>query len=122
MKVVGYMEGTDPGVLTKLVVEGIETLPLSNGWDNHGKHLTLLNPADNISVVVGNLHKFLRLEDEMIFNAMLATVKAYDITVLFVVPKELHEKAAKAVKSDDLKYKFVDPADLANMIMAHLKV
>jgi len=121
MKVVGYMEGTDPGVLTKLVVEGVETLPLSNGWDNHGKHLTLLNPADNISVVVGNLHKFLRLEDETIFNAMLATVKAYDIMVLFVVPKELHEKATKAVLSDDLKYKFVDPADLADSIMAHLK-
>jgi len=93
MKVVGYMEGTDPGVLTKLVVEGVETLPLS----------------------------FLRLEDETIFNAMLATVKAYDIMVLFVVPKELHEKATKAVLSDDLKYKFVDPADLADSIMAHLK-
>lgn len=121
MKVVGYMEGTDPVALTRLVVEGIETLPLSNGWDNHGKHLTLLNPADNISIVVGNLHKFLRLEDETIFNAMLATVKAYDITVLFVVPKDLHGKAAKVVKSDDLKYKFVDPSELVDAIMQHLK-
>ena len=121
MKVLGYLEGTDPSVLTRVVLEGYETLPLSNGWDNHGKHLTLLNPADNIALVVGSLHKFVRLEDMSIFSAMLATVKAYDIPVVFVVPKGSHDKATKLITEKELKYKFVDPADLADVILADLK-
>lgn len=120
MKVLGYLEGTDPSVLTSVVLEGFETLPLSNGWDNHGKHLTLLNPADNITVVVGSLHKFLRLSDMSIFSAMLATVKAYDIPVIFVVPKEFHDKAAKLITDKDLKFEFADPADLTKTVLAHL--
>jgi len=117
MKVIGYMEGTDTNLLTTLVAEGYETLPLSNGWDNHGKHLTLLNPADNISLVVGNLHKFVRLEDASIMSAMLATVKAYDITVIFVVQKDLQSKATKLIADADLKYKFVDPSELIETVL-----
>jgi hypothetical protein len=120
MKVLGYLEGTDPNTLTSVVLEGYETLPLSNGWDNHGKHLTLLNPADNISLVVGSLHKFIRLEDMSIFAAMLATVKAYDIPVIFIVPKAMHERAVNLIKDKDLRFKFVDPADLTKTILADL--
>jgi len=121
MKVIGYLEGTDPQVLTSIVVEGYETLPLSNGWDNHGKHLTLLNPSDSVSVVVGNLHKFVRLEDKSIFSAMLATVKAYEIPVIFVCPGDKHEKAKSLINDDNLKFKLVDPADLRDAILAELK-
>jgi hypothetical protein len=120
MKVVGYMEGTDPNLLTTLVAEGYETLPLSNGWDNHGKHLTLLNPADNIALVVGNLHKFVRLEDTSIMSAMLATVKAYDIPVIFVVQKDIQGKAKKLVEDSDLKYKFVDPSELVKVVLGDI--
>jgi len=116
MKVIGYMEGTDPNVLTSLVVDGFDTLPLSNGWDNHGKHLTLLNPADNVSLVVGNLHKFVRLEDKSIFSAMLSTVKAYEIPVFFVVAKDQHAAAKGLVDDDGLSYKFIDPKDLLDAI------
>jgi hypothetical protein len=121
VKVLGYLEGTDPNLLTKVVLEGFETLPLSNGWDNHGKHLTLLNPADNISLVVGSLHKFVRLEDMSIFAAMLATVKAYDIPVIFIVSKDFQTKASKLITDKDLKFKFVDPAELADVVLADLK-
>ena len=38
MKIIGYMLGTDPEVLTQLLLEGYETLPLSNGYDNHGNN------------------------------------------------------------------------------------
>jgi hypothetical protein len=121
MKVLGYLEGTDPIVLTTVVLEGYETLPLSNGWDNHGKHLTLLNPADNIALVVGSLHKFVRLEDMSIFSAMLATVKAYGIPVIFIVPNDSHDKARKLITDKELKFKLVDPADLAEVVLADLK-
>lgn len=121
MKVVGYMEGTDPQVLTSIVVEGYETLPLSNGWDNHGKHLTLLNPSDSVSVVVGNLHKFLRLEDKSIFSAMLSTVKAYEIPVIFVCPKDKQEKAKGLVEDANLKFKLVAPDELLDAIISEMK-
>lgn len=120
MKVVGYFEGTDPNVLTRVVLEGYETLPLSNGWDNHGKHLTLLNHSDNVAVVVGSLHKFVRMSDMSIFNAMVSTVKSYKIPIIFVVPKDMHDKAAKVINDSELKYKFVDPDDLAKTILADL--
>jgi hypothetical protein len=121
MKVVGYMEGTNPHLLTSVILEGFETLPLSNGWDNHGKHLTLLNPADNISVVVGNLYKFVRLDDESIMSAMLATVKAYDIPVVFVVEKEWQAAAKKLINDKDLKYVMADPKELKDIVMKYLK-
>ena len=35
MKIIGYMEGTDPKVLTQLLLDGYETFPLSNVFDNH---------------------------------------------------------------------------------------
>ena len=33
MKTIGYMEGTDSDFLTNLLVAGVDTLPLSNGWE-----------------------------------------------------------------------------------------
>ena len=44
MKIIGYMQGTDPQVLTQLLLEGYETYPLSNVFDNHGKNITLVKP------------------------------------------------------------------------------
>ena len=53
---IGYFEGTDPLLLTRLAVEGIETLPLSNTWDHYGKYVNHLY-RDEVDVIVGYLHK-----------------------------------------------------------------
>ena len=37
-KIVGYFEGTDSTLLTALVCDGYDTVPISNGFDNHGMH------------------------------------------------------------------------------------
>jgi len=121
MQVVGYMDGTSSDVLTTVILHGYETLPLSNGWDNHGKHLTLLNPADNLSIVVGPLHKFLRVSDKTIFKAMLASVESYGLMVFFIVPKEYHEQAEALIEAGELKYRLVDPGDLAKEVLDYLK-
>ena len=55
MKTIGYMEGTNSELLTNLLVDGVDTLPLSNGWDNHGKFIAHISRTDHISAVVGYL-------------------------------------------------------------------
>ena len=59
MATVGYFLGTDSKTLTRLVVNGIETLPLSNGYDNHGKLVGHVTSRDGVSLVIGPLHKAL---------------------------------------------------------------
>ena len=59
MVTIGYMGGTNPRLLTKLSAAGAVTLPLGNGWDNHGQHIALINAGDHVDAVVGYLHKFL---------------------------------------------------------------
>ena len=56
-KTIGYFEGTDPLLLNKLVARGIGTLPLSNGFDSHGKQVGYLTKEDGIDLVVGYFYK-----------------------------------------------------------------
>ena len=37
MKVVGYFDGTDSSLLTKLVIKGYGTIPIANDYDGAGK-------------------------------------------------------------------------------------
>lgn len=60
--VIGYFEGTDPVVLTSLVCHGYATQPISNGADNHGTHILLLNQLNKPDVIVGYLHKVMAHE------------------------------------------------------------
>ena len=57
MKTVGYLEGTDPEFLTKLVCMGYKTLPIGNDIDNHGKNIAFISIADKVDLIVGYLHK-----------------------------------------------------------------
>ena len=85
MKTVGYLEGTDPSYLTKLVVKGIETLPLGNGADNHGKYVGILSRSDDIAVVIGYLHKVVPAGKQGIAPRDLAYIcKLNDIPVFLV--------------------------------------
>lgn len=121
MKIVGYMEGTDPNVLTQLLLNGYETYPLSNAFDNHGKNITLLTTEDHISLVVGYLHKFIPLAPQFSLTDILSSVKVYKIPVVFIVPKNNQEEADKLVADKAIDYKLADPADLASVILEILK-
>ena len=81
MKIIGYMLGTDPEVLTQLLLEGYETLPLSNGYDNHGKYITHLTTEDHISLIVGYLHKFLPLASQLAMGDLQLDSVTLDGTV-----------------------------------------
>jgi hypothetical protein len=122
MKTVGYMEGTNSELLTNLIVDGIDTLPLSNGWDNHGKFVAHLTRTDNVSVVVGYLHKFFTLSlDPKIVDDIFSSLKAYKIATVFIVPKEKQEKAKKLLKGRKLNYVMADPSDLTNAVKKMVK-
>jgi hypothetical protein len=108
MKKIGYMDGTDPLLLTKLAVAGVETAPLGNGYDNVGRYLGYINPADGIDAVVGYFHKFLPLEDS-------------NIPVFVVVPKEDAAKAKEEMGDCGSNVKFVDPADVTGELMKLVK-
>lgn len=121
MKIVGYMEGTKPEVLTNLLLDGYETLPLSNGWDNHGKYIAHINRNDGIALVVGYLHKFIPVAKEFSFADLLSSLKVYKIPVVFIVPEAKQDKAKKLVAAKGIKYSFADPSEVTKVVMAALK-
>ncbi len=121
MKIVGYMEGTDPQVLTQLLLEGYETYPLSNVFDNHGKNITLVTTEDQISLIIGYLHKFIPVAPQFSMTDILSSVKVYKIPIIFIVPKEIQNKADKLVADIGVDYRLADAADLLKLILEALK-
>lgn len=121
MKIVGYMEGTDPRILTQLLLHGYETYPLSNVFDNHGKNITLITTEDHISLIIGYLHKFIPVAPQFTLTDILSSAKVYKIPVIFIVPKNIQDEADKLVADKGIDYKLVDPADLRKVILETLK-
>ena len=122
-KVVGYMEGTNSDLLTSLIVEGYDTIPLSNGFDNHGKYVAHIMKTDNIGLVVGYLHKFLALSKELrkVGDDNLSALKAYRIPTVFIVPQSKQEKAKKLLKGKGVSFQFADPGEITKVVNGMLK-
>jgi len=121
MKIIGYMQGTDPQVLTQLLLEGYETYPLSNVFDNHGKNITLVTTEDHISLVIGYLHKFIPIAPQFSMTDILSSVKVYKIPIIFIVPEEIQDKATDLVAGMGIDFKLADPSELLNVILETLK-
>lgn len=121
MATVGYLEGTDPLVLTRLAVRGIGTLPLSNGYDNHGKFITSVNPRDGINVVVGYLHKVARTQRQGFYpRDLLQPCLDIGITVMIVVPDVDHEAARQVLGPVSEVTMLVDPGRLYDAVIQAL--
>jgi hypothetical protein len=115
---VGYLEGTDPQVLTRLAVRGIGTVPISNGFDGHGKYINHLVPGDHIAVVVGYLHKLLPTPERvMTAKDLLFSCMTHNIPVLLIAPKADHVAAKKALGDAGQYVQLADPADVYEAIM-----
>jgi len=121
MKKVGYFEGTDPMILTTLAAEGIDTLPLGNGEDGYGKYIGHITKGDNISLVVGYLHKVIPLAEmaakpsDILYSCMV-----HKIPVVLLVPKQFHEKAKKVLEDVAEKVRLADPKNALNEIIKML--
>jgi hypothetical protein len=121
MKIIGYMQGTDPQVLTQLLLEGYETYPLSNVFDNHGKNITLVTTEDHISLIVGYLHKFIPIAPQFSMTDILSSAKVYKIPIIFIVPEDNKEKASDLVAEMGIDFKLADPSELLNVILETVK-
>jgi len=110
---VGYLEGTDSLFLNELIARGMDTVPLSNGVDNHGKFIGHLSKADDISIVVGFLHKVVPLADSNLTpRDMLHSCQLHDIPVLVIAQKSIHARAKEILGRASKFAKLVDPIDL----------
>jgi hypothetical protein len=108
-KTIGYFEGTNPEWLTALVARGHNTLPVSNGYDGHGKNVRLYSSTIRDDLVIGYLHKVISPPGwEASTEEILHGIKTYGIPCLLAVPSALHDNA-KALLGDLSSIKLVDP-------------
>ena len=105
--------------MSTLAVEGVETLPISNTWDAHGKPVNHLSKGE-VNVVVGYLHKVIPTEQALILGNILSACKAYDIPVLLIVRTKLREKAKKVLGDIGPNVHLVSPEEVEAQIRKYL--
>jgi hypothetical protein len=122
---VGYFEGTDPLLLSKLAAEGVETLPVANTWDGHGRMVNHLTKGE-VNVVVGYLHKVIPAEPlrtaglSIMVDNLLSACNVHNIPVLLIVPADLREKAEKILSGTQVKIHIVPPEQVETEIRKYL--
>lgn len=117
---VAYFEGTDPLLLAKLASEGVETLPVANTWDGHGKFVNHLGKGE-VNVVVGYLHKVVPAEQERMSAAdLLFACKNFDIPVVLIAPMSHRDKAKKTLGDVGPNVHVTAPEELEAEIRKHL--
>ena len=115
-KSVGYFEGTDPAVLSSLVCDGYDTIPISNGVDNHGQHIRLLNEETKTDVLIGYLHKIYAPENiKPQAEEMFHHCQEYQIPFLVIVPHGLHKCAQQKFTVFPDVVQLVDPVDVLHV-------
>ena len=121
MPTVGYLEGVDPLVLTRLAVHGVGTLPVSNGFDNHGKFINAITERDAIDLVVGYLHKLLRTQRQgFLVEDLLDACYNCQIPILLVVPHEDQERARQLLGAANERLTLIEPQELYDQVVRRL--
>ena len=117
-KNVGYFEGTDSALLTDLVCSGYDTVPISNGFDNHGMHVRIINNENRIDVLVGFVHKIYATDDDIASGGVVTyqdvfhVCRTFNIPLVLGVHEELHDKARNLFRDVPDVVRFVDPDDM----------
>ena len=112
--------------MAKLAAEGIETIPVANLSDGHGKFVSYLNKGE-VNVVVGHLHKVIPAEQErtamfsLMLDNLLSAAKVNGIPFLLIVPIT-HVDKAKKILGDRANIHIVTPDDLESQIRKHLSI
>lgn len=123
MATIGYLEGTDSLVLTRLAARGVGTLPVGNGTDNHGKFITTISERDNIDLIVGYLHKIMRTEHQgFLTQDLLQSCIDCGIPVLIVVPEADQGTVRQALGVVSASIVLVDPDALYDEIARVLQL
>ncbi|MFP4588467.1 MAG: hypothetical protein ACLFO3_00665 [Candidatus Acetothermia bacterium] len=120
MALIGYMEGTNPDLLSTLCAQGHETLPLGNGADGHGKYIAHLTAADGVSAVIAYLHKLTPVSgmEHISIDDRLFACRMHDIPVLLVVPEEFKSQAREKLEKETQEYvDLVSPGELQDEVL-----
>jgi len=119
---VGYLAGTDPLTLSHFAALGYDTVPLSNGWDNHGKYIGLLSRQDNVALVVAYLHKLIAPKEMKARPSdFLKSCALHRIPVLVVSPDKVMARAKKKLAGSGAKLIMVTPDTMFDEAMKVLK-
>ena len=122
MKTVGYLEGTDPEFLTRLVCMGYRTLPIGNDIDNHGKNIAFISIADKVDLIVGYLHKVSPLPTmTKSLKEFLTPGIIHHIPILLLAPKESLPYAKKIV-AEATTSPYIKVIDYKNLMDESMKV
>ncbi len=112
-KGIGYFEGTDPAVLTSLICDDCDTIPISNGFDNYGQHVRLFNEENKVDLIIGYLHKVIApIGAETQAEDIMHVCDVYQIPFLVIVPEKLHRCARTHLERWPDVVEFVDPSKL----------
>ncbi len=125
-KRVGYFDGTDSILLTTLICEGHDTIPISNGLDNHGQHARLINDQNRYDLLLAPLYKIYAPEnaepETVSYQDVFRVCRTYSIPLLIDVPEELQGKARELLGDPHDIVRLVDPSDMyrvATEILGH---
>ena len=104
-KIVGYFEGTDSTLLTGLVCDGHDTVPISNGFDNHGMHVRIINNENKVDLLIGYVHKIFAPEDSVqpggvTYEDIFHVCRTFDIPLLLEVRSDRQQAARESVQRD----------------------
>lgn len=115
-KTIGYFEGTDSPLLTALICDGHDTIPISNGYDNHGAHVRLINQESRVDLLIGYMHKIYAPEGAKpgvaTYQDIFHVCRTFGIPLLLEIPTELHEKAREILDDPPEVVRFVDPTEM----------
>ena len=119
MPIVGYFEGTDPHILSRLTAQGIQTLPLSNGLDMHGRNVAELTNEDGVSVVVGYLHKVVPVRGiNLTVKDIISNCRSNAIPFCVVINEGDDVRAEKLLGEFAAFVQLTTPAKMFDKIMA----
>jgi len=124
-KRIGYFEGSDAALLTAFVCDGHDTLPVSNGFDNHGSPVRLINDENRYDLLIAYVHKIYAHEGhdakQPSYQDVFHICRTYGIPLLLEVPHGLHDKASKLLGGVPDIVRFVDPDDMYEVATSILR-
>jgi len=115
-KVIGYFAGTDSTLLTDLVCDEYDTVPISNGFDNHGMNVRIINNENRVDILVGYVHKIYSPEGStpsgaVTYQDVFHVCRTFDIPLVLEVDEALQEKARALFTDPPPCVRFVDPSE-----------
>ena len=100
-------------MLTSLICDGCDTIPISNGFDNYGQHVRLFNEENKVDLLMGYLHKIIApIGADTQAEDILHVCEIYQIPFMIIVPAGLHQCARQKFERCPDIVQFVDSSDV----------